>query len=291
MSLALFRFVWQHPLNAANRLAAIARVLRWQLAVRLMPGPIAFPYVEDTQLFATRGMTGATGNWYCGLHEVAEMEFVLHLLRPDETCVDIGANIGSYTVLAAGGAKARVVAVEPIPSTFARLAQNVSLNDLEDRVRLWCGGLSDMACTLRFSSELDTVNHVLAEGEGGTAMDVPVQRLDDLLGGEAPVLMKIDVEGQEWPVLRGAPRTLSNPALLAVVMETNGSGARYGVGDDKLMETMRGYGFEAYGYDPFARTLLAGPATEGNSVFVRNQEAVHERVRSAGRFRAGSATI
>lgn len=291
MSLALFRFVWQHPLNAANRLAALARVLRWQLAVRLMPGPIAFPFVEDTQLFATRGMTGATGNWYCGLHEVAEMAFVLHLLRPDETFVDIGANIGSYTVLAAGGAKARVVAVEPIPSTFARLAQNVILNDLEDRVRLWRGGLSDMACTLRFSSELDTVNHVLVEGEGGTALDVPVQRLDDLLGGEAPVLMKIDVEGHEWPVLRGAPRTLSNPALLAVVMETNGSGARYGVGDDKLMETMRGYGFEAYGYDPFARTLLAGPATEGNSVFVRNREAVHERVRSAGRFRAGSATI
>lgn len=291
MSLALFRFVWQHPLNAANRLAALARVLRWQLAVRLMPGPIAFPFVEDTQLFATRGMTGATGNWYCGLHEVAEMVFVLHLLRPDETFVDIGANIGSYTVLAAGGAKARVVAVEPIPSTFARLAQNVILNDLEDRVRLWRGGLSDMACTLRFSSELDTVNHVLVEGEGGTALDVPVQRLDDLLGGEAPVLMKIDVEGHEWPVLRGAPRTLSNPALLAVVMETNGSGARYGVGDDKLMETMRGYGFEAYGYDPFARTLLAGPATEGNSVFVRNREAVHERVRSAGRFRAGSATI
>ena len=291
MSLALFRFVWQHPLNAANRLAALARVLRWQLAVRLMPGPIAFPFVEGTQLFATRGMTGATGNWYCGLHEVAEMVFVLHLLRPDETFVDIGANIGSYTVLAAGGAKARVVAVEPIPSTFARLAQNVILNDLEDRVRLWRGGLSDMACTLRFSSELDTVNHVLVEGEGGTALDVPVQRLDDLLGGEAPVLMKIDVEGHEWPVLRGAPRTLSNPALLAVVMETNGSGARYGVGDDKLMETMRGYGFEAYGYDPFARTLLAGPATEGNSVFVRNREAVHERVRSAGRFRAGSATI
>ena len=292
MSLALFRYVWHHPLNADNRPAALARVLRWQLAVRLMPGPIAFPFVQGTQLFATRGMTGATGNWYCGLHELAEMAFVLHLLRPDETFVDIGANIGSYTVLAAGGAKARVVAVEPISSAFERLTQNVRLNNLETRVRLWRGGLSDMDGTLRFSSELDTVNHVLAADESEPALDVPVQRLDDLLGGEAPVLMKIDVEGHEWPVLRGAPRTLSNPSLLAVVMETNSSGARYGISDDQLVETMRGHGFEAFSYDPFARALLlSGPATEGNTVFVRNREAVQERVRSAGRFRAGSAMI
>jgi len=219
------------------------------------------------------------------------MAFVLHLIRPDDVFVDIGANIGSYTVLAAGGVGARVVAVEPIPSIFAHLSRNVRLNDLAARVRLWRGGLSDKAGTLRFSSELDTVNHVLAEGESGPAVDVPVQRLDDLLGNDVPVMMKIDVEGHEAAVLSGAPRTLSNPALLAVVMETNGNSARYGVGDEQLIETMQGYGFEACSYDPFARTLRTGASASGNTVFVRNKRLVQERVQSARRFQAGSATI
>ncbi len=102
----LLRYVWNHPLNArSSRVAALGRVFRWQLASRLLPGPIALPFVDDTWLFATRGMTGATGNWYCGLHEVAEMAFVLHLLRPDEHFVDVGANVGSYTILAGGGGR------------------------------------------------------------------------------------------------------------------------------------------------------------------------------------------
>lgn len=99
----LLTFVWNHPLNRGARLAAIGRVLRWQIASRLMPGPIALPFVNGTYLFATRGMTGATGNWYCGLHEYEDMSFVMHSLRSGDLFVDVGANIGSYSILAARG--------------------------------------------------------------------------------------------------------------------------------------------------------------------------------------------
>ena len=116
----LFRFAWNHPLNQGERRTAINRVIRWQLASRMMPGPIALPFVIGTQLFATRGMTGATGNWYCGLHEYEDMSFVLNALRPGDLFVDVGANIGSYSILAGGGG-ARVIAIEPIPSRSAVL--------------------------------------------------------------------------------------------------------------------------------------------------------------------------
>ena len=45
-------------------------------------------------------MHGVTGNVYCGLHDFAEMSFMLHLLRAGDLFADIGANVGSYTVLA-----------------------------------------------------------------------------------------------------------------------------------------------------------------------------------------------
>lgn len=132
----LLAFVLGHPLNRGHGITAITRVLRWQIGSRLLPAGSALPFVGGTRLFATRGMTGATGNWYCGLHEVEEMGFVLHALRPGELFVDVGANIGSYTVLAAGAVGADVVAVEPVPTTFAVLRRNVCLNDLVDRVFL-----------------------------------------------------------------------------------------------------------------------------------------------------------
>ena len=61
--LRIIYYVWNHQLNRDGRLLAIGRLLRWQLASRLLPGPIALQFVEDTTLFASRGETGATGNW------------------------------------------------------------------------------------------------------------------------------------------------------------------------------------------------------------------------------------
>lgn len=287
----LLTFVWNHPLNAGNKVAALGRVARWQVASRLLSSPIALPFVENTSLLASRGMTGATGNWYCGLHETADMGFVLHLLRPGDHFLDVGANVGSYTVLAAGAVGARATCVEPSPATFRSLQRNIALNGLSTEVHAWQGALSDSPGTLRFTEGLDTVNHVLAEGETGSAIDVLVRTVDDLVGCNVPVLIKIDVEGHERPVLLGAARTLADTRLLAVVMETNGSGARYGVGDDQLVSLMRGHGFSPYGYDPFGRQLLDATQTDGNTVFVRDRPAVEKRLRGSKRYRLINGTI
>ena len=289
----LVTFVWNHPLNTGNRMAALGRVIRWQLASRLMEGPIALPFVEGTSIFASRGKTGATGNWYCGLHEVRDMAFVLHLLRPGDHFLDVGANVGSYTVLAGGAAGARVTSVEPIPETFAHLAHNVALNDLADRVNTYMCGLSDTSGTLRFTKDLDCVNHVLALGEDLSAIEVPVRTLDELVGSDVPMLIKIDVEGHERAVLMGASCTLAAPTLLAVVMETNGSGARYGVNDAELVNLMQENGFSAYGYDPFARQLMDASRiqTDGNTVFVRDRATVEARLRGSKHYRLINGTI
>ena len=119
--LNLLRYVWTHPLNAGGEMRAVGRVIQWQIGSRLLPGLVSLPFVGATQLLVERGMTGATGNWYCGLHEAPEMAFVLHVLRATDHFVDVGANVGSYTVLAAGAVGARSTAVEPIPSTFTHL--------------------------------------------------------------------------------------------------------------------------------------------------------------------------
>jgi FkbM family methyltransferase len=287
----LLSFVWGHPLNAANRFAAIGRVVRWQVASRLISNPVALPFVDSTTLLVSRGMTGATGNWYCGLHEFRDMAFVLHALRPEDHFVDVGANVGSYTILAASTG-ARITSVEPIPSTAALLRRNVAMNQVAHRVRIVECGLSDHAGIERFSTDEDTTNHVLVDSDDAAAgLDMPVSTLDEVLGDDVPAVIKIDVEGYERAVLNGSHRTLSASQLLAVIVEMNGSVARYRVNEDDLNAVMRAHGFAPYAYDPFERTLVDSSHADANVVFVRDRAAVESRTRSARRYRMVNGDI
>jgi len=100
------RFITRHPLTRNARLATLVRWLRWQVGSRLLPGPVIVPFVNDTGLIVRPGMTGATGNVYCGLHEFEDMALVLHALRLGDLFVDVGANVGSYTALGGGSRRA-----------------------------------------------------------------------------------------------------------------------------------------------------------------------------------------
>src|SRR6476469_4166695 len=131
---SLIKFIANHPLNRRNKIKAIYRFAKWQINTRLNPYPVIYAYTDKTKLIIQRSMTGATGNLYCGLHEFTDMGFVLHFLRKDDLFIDIGANIGSYTVLAGVHIGAKVVSVEPLPQTFEHLKSNIAINQISDNV-------------------------------------------------------------------------------------------------------------------------------------------------------------
>lgn len=286
----LCRFLRAHPLTRDSMVPAIARVLRWQIASRLLDGEFAMPWVNDTVLLMARGRTGATGNWYAGLHEFADMGFVLHLLRPGDLFVDVGANIGSFTILAAGAAGADAIAVEPGAEAMQRLSRNVRLNDLAHRVRLAPVALSAVEGEGHLTEGLDTMNRLVEKAGSGTA-PVELATLDRLAAGRAPTCIKIDVEGGELAVLSGAPATLADPALLALVIEVNASDAPGGYTRHALEGRLSGHGFEPCGYDPLSRSLTAPPSGPGNTIYVRDRVAVAARLREAPAFRVLGRSI
>ena len=243
------------------------------------------PFVDWTRLLVQPGMTGATQNIYCGLHEFEDMAFVLHALRPGDLFADIGSNVGSYTILAAGAAGSNCVSFEPLPATFVHLLDNIRLNNLESKVTAKNIGVGASLGSLTFTSGLDTVNHVLAEGEVvANTIEVPVAPLDAALSGSALTLMKIDVEGFETEVLNGATDTMQGSSLLAVVMELNGSGLRYGYDEEKIHQRMLSWGFAPARYDPLQRTITvlhSRSSSTGNTLYVRNLECLRDRVRTA----------
>jgi len=279
-------FILNHPLNKTKRLDAIYRYLKWQIGSRLASGSIVFEWVNGTRFLVKPGDTGLTGNIYTGLHEFPDMSLLLDFLREEDLFIDIGSNVGSYTILACGAKKARGFAFEPIPDTYEKLKENIRLNHIENIVQAFNIGLGSAVGELSFTSSMDCMNHALSDGEiHSGAIIVKVSTLDLILKDESPTLIKIDVEGFETPVLQGAEHSLSNPSLKVVIMELNGSGSRYKYDENNILKLMKSKGFDTYSYDPFARLLcyLNGKNSEsGNTIFIRDLEFVENRVKSSG---------
>ena len=287
-ALSLFRFVAGHPLNAGQRVQALLRLARWQLGSRLLAGDVVHDWVNGAKFLVRSGETGLTGNVYAGLQEFAEMAYLLHVLRPEDLFVDVGANVGSYTLLACAAVRARGVAIEPVPATYHRLQENLHLNHLESSVQSFNIAVGAAAGSLRFSGDMDVGNRVLTDGEvreGGLC--IPVTTLDLLLKDQSPALIKIDVEGYESPVVAGAEQTLRNASLHSVVMELNGSGKKFGFDEGRVFEAMADHGFGAYSYLPGRRELRedeAGQKRTENTIFVRDLAAVRARLKAAPAF-------
>jgi FkbM family methyltransferase len=283
--LHVLKVITSHPLNRNQKFRSLVRFGKWQIGSRLVPGAIVFDWINGSKFLVRTGETGLTGNVYTGLHEFKDMGFLLHFLRREDLFIDVGANVGSYTILACSAVGASGIAFEPIRATYDRLVQNMRINTIEGNTRCLNVGVGAEKGVITFTSGSDTMNHVVAPGEARKdTVSVEVTTLDEALAGTTPALMKIDVEGFEAPALKGAQAVLANPSLQAVIMELNGSGDRYGFDESEILAMMIGLGFQTYSYDPFTRSLIkldGKNASSGNTLFIRDKAMVEERIRTA----------
>ena len=280
-----------HPMNAHDKIGALKRFALWQINTRLNPYPVVYPFTEHSKLMVVKGLTGATGNIYSGLHEFQDMGFLLHFLRKGDVFIDAGANIGSYTVLASAEIEAYSLAFEPIPTTFNHLKNNIAANDIAHLVKPYNIGLGSQKGVLSFTKNLDTENHIATAADTDT-LAVEIDTLDNIIGALQPVLLKIDVEGFETEVLNGAEATLNKPSLKAIIIELNGEGRRYGYDEKDIDMKLVSKGFSPFRYHPFDRTLseIKGTVTH-NAIYIRDLPFVKDRLTKARKIKVNGREI
>ena len=270
------RFLSRHPLTRHELLKAWIRFAGWQIRSRLHE-EVLFPWVGGQFLAVRRGMTGATGNIYAGLHEFPDMMVVLHFLRKGDLFLDIGANVGSYTVLSAGVCQARTWAFEPDPNTMKHLKRNIAINRLDDRVLIYECALGATRDEILFTSGLDTTNKVVTgDNKNTNTVLIHQERLDYITDSiYTPNMMKIDVEGYEENVLKGSLKTVENEALKVIELETVSPWI-----EDMLLANC----FHRVYYDPFSRKLhdqKPMALQSSNSLYVRDLSFVSARLAEA----------
>ncbi len=276
----------EHPLNRGTKAKSLIEYCLAQAGVRMIPGDIGVPFPNETKLLISPRMKGATHFISPGLCEFDEMCFVPHFLRSGDLFVDVGANVGAYTVLASGVADARTVAFEPNPGTFRYLAENVRMNDLAESVTMYNAAVGRAEGNLRLTDNLGTENFVCVDGHESSGVEVRVVSLDAALGGETPALIKVDVEGFETEVFGGAGKTLSETALQAMIVERNGLAARYGHDEAALHQKLQALGFIPCSYVALERRLVrVQPESRGNIIYVRDFLAAQDRLRKSPAFR------
>lgn len=284
-----------HPLNSSTKRVAFERFVRWQISSRLAMGPTIVPFVNGTHLILTNGMSGATGNVYTGLFEFADCAFLLHLLRSTDLFIDVGSNVGVYTVLASGAVGASTISIEPIPSTYKALEDNIRMNNMSDRVASYNIGLGRRDDILRFTEGLGPCNHVVTGNHhhSGT-IEVPVRSLDEVLDHGAPTLIKIDVEGWESEILAGAETTLKQPSLLALIVEMDSRNKSLNSNEQSVHDCLTRHGFAPHSYEPFKRKLLplsSKNLDHSNTIYLRNTDVVINRIETAKSFRVNDREI
>jgi FkbM family methyltransferase len=154
------------------------------------------------------------------VYEPEIWRLLLDQLRPDDIFVDVGANVGLYSIAGARRVPdGRVWAVEPDPRNAALLRRHVDLNGVADRVTVIEAAAGDGEGDVAFSAlgiPQSSVEDIWESGRG--VQRVPLVRLDQVVA-ETDV-MKIDVEGYEGEVLAGSAALLSDserkPRLILV---------------------------------------------------------------------------
>lgn len=279
--LPLINYIINHPLNKKNKANALWRFVKWQLNTYINPFPVIYPFTDKAKLIVQKGMSGATQNIYCGLHDYQEMLFLLHFLRDSDLFVDVGANVGSYTVLAAAHVGASAIAFEPVPSTYANLINNIQVNNISQNATAYNLGVGSKKGSINFTNSLDAMNHVALENDKNT-IKVSIETLDHILKDRTPTLIKIDVEGYETEVINGGLNILKNPALKAIIIELNGSGNRYGYNDETIHKTLIDLKFSPYSYNPATKQLHVFEIKDGhNVIYLRDLTFVKSRLDSS----------
>lgn len=269
--------------------------LKSRLATYAGPGVVLTYLRDESPIFVNTGDLGCPSPIINGgVWEPENLAVLLSFVKHDTVFLDIGANVGYFSVAVGKriGAAGQVYAYEPHPDLTALIARSIHLNSLERKVQVTQCALSDRPGTLSLFYPDDHLGRGTAArtiDETGRTLSVEAATLDSLVPASLVVdLVKIDVEGYELPVLRGMLGLLRRSPQVKLLFEKLESGngdnegirdlltglglTLYGVGPDAVLQALDHAAFSAWIGDVLAAPAAAVTRLSRNSFTVWPQQ-------------------
>ena len=245
-------YEWYSPLSVGkNRLLKLVnavRPLKGRFRIRTKFGAIMDVNLEQQ---VQRRL------YFQGIHEKNVLELMRDMSmdrREGSVFCDIGANVGQHSLFCALNLRfEKIYAFEPYPSTFAALRQNILLNSLEGKIAAVNLALSDKMAEYGMevpSLSNDGMNYLLSGLKPDRSIVVRSTTLDSFAyenGITRIDMMKIDVEGAELNVVRGARGLLMDKRIGTLFVEVcDGHLARFNASSKELLEFMKDVGYSCF---------------------------------------------
>ena len=184
-----------------------------------------------------------------GWYDKGQTDFFKHILKPGMVFIDIGANIGYFSLIAASivGSAGKVVAFEPDDEHFDLLRRNIENNNYKNITPIKMA-VSDTTGVVEFyRNPVNLCAHSLIESEGYSMVKVAATTLDDFFHDERIDVIKIDVEGAEPIALRGMRGVIRNNKNLILVSEFFPEGlSRSGYKPEQYLQDLHNLGFSLF---------------------------------------------
>lgn len=265
----VLKYLVTHPAGRGRPWLPLLRFGGWQVVKRLGIRSVTLGVFGGGVLRCYPDNAVTNGVLYLGWPDWSEMRFLHRLLRPGDGFLDVGANVGVYSVLACTriGKEGVVFAIEAEPTLAERLRENLTLNGVDTSCVVQVAvGEREGVC--RFEVGRDATGSVLAGASEGGA-EVVMRRLDDLVTRpERFTVGKIDVEGFELSVFRGALELFRTGYPKLWLVETNWAAEKYGETRADLQAFLDGQGYKMFrvenGGERLRRIRPGGPFPENS---------------------------
>lgn len=244
--------ILNHPTNKDVKLKTLLRIVWWKINQNFFRQPSIVELAKGIKCVCYPDSSFGGLVVYTKYPEYDEMSFVQSFLQPNDIFCDVGANIGSYSLIASSKIKSgKIFAFEPSPKAVDCLKENIRLNGLDYKIKVVAKVVSDKVGYEYFSvgkfSEVDHI-YTLNDDKREKAKIASI-RLDEYLSSQKinkVDLIKIDVEGAEFKVMQGLKRFLKKGKVGVLIFELNSHSVKFGNTHIETVEFLEKFDYKVY---------------------------------------------
>ena len=293
----ILKKIFYHPLTKKQRTRSILNFFFYNIS-RFFNNKIDIivPWVENSKLIIGKADIQLRWCVYTGMSEFEDMFFLLHTLKKNNLFIDVGANVGSYTILASKVIGANSICFEPINNTSIRLKNNLTINEIDKLTTLINKAVGSKIGKLYMSARTDTgnvTNRVYLDDdiENSNLIEVEVTTLDCEIKTEKEYIIKIDVEGYEHEVIKGNHKVLKDSKLIALIIENNKSSDFYNYKREEIHELIMSFNLFPIMYNPFTRKIEKKNNFKStlNTIYVRDINKIQQKCVGSKKFKINTA--
>ncbi len=259
----VIEFIWTHPANQEHRTRAVLRALAYQTRAKFLHRRTLAKLGDSSRIWVDPDRRAASKVVYANPPDYHEMNVWRRALHMGDLFLDVGANIGTYTIWASE-LGATVIALEPAKDTFSLLQENIALNGYAAiAIQAAAGSTCGKA---QFTSGLDCANRLDERGIN----ECDMLALDSIIKDQVVAGMKVDVEGFEIEVLRGCRQALAERRIKLMQLEWNSTSSEFlGIDRKPIVDLLAEHGYRLYRPDSQGRLAPIKDTGFGPDVFAK----------------------